>query len=199
MEYTYPLSNEVGRTDNQLYSQAARGTFVRDYPSCVYDCPQATTSRYPIQDSQNITPINTPIGFVPPVCHFPDAAQCAIVAAGNQQQLRLYIASLQKLLRNFAVYHFQCQLTIEVYGSYFGQTHMQLVLRKTKTGITVHKDFTFQTQVAIKEKLKQAVLELAEPLLTDLLPCSRYNYKHYKKSCMHPFLPRTSSMNGHLK
>ena len=98
MEYTYPSSNEVGRSDNQSYSQSARGTFANDYPSCMYDCPQATTSRYPIQDSQTVTPINTLIGFTPPVCHFPDTTQRAIVAAGNQQQLRLYIDSLQKFL-----------------------------------------------------------------------------------------------------
>ena len=101
MEYTYPSSNEVGRSDNQLYPQSARGIFVNDYPSCMYDCPQATTSRYSVQDSQTITSINTLIGFVPPVCHFPDATQHAIVAAGNQQQLRLYIDSLQKTSEKF--------------------------------------------------------------------------------------------------
>ena len=124
MEYTYPPSNEVGRSDNQSYPQSARGTFVNDYPSCMYDCPQAATSRYSVQNSQTITLINTPIGFMPPVCIFPDTTQHAIVAAGNQQQLRLYIDSLQKLLQNFTVYHFQCQLAVEVYGSYLGQTHV---------------------------------------------------------------------------
>ena len=137
MEYTYPLSNEVGRGDNQLYLQSAKGTFVNDYPSCKYDCPQATTSRYSVQNSQIITPISTPIGFAPPVSCFPGTTQCAIVAAENQ--LRLYILSLQNLLQNFAVYHFWCKLTIKVYGSYLGQTHVQLVLRKTKTGVTLYK------------------------------------------------------------
>ena len=98
---------------------------------------------------------------------------------------------------NFAVYRFQCQLTIKVYGSYLGQTHVQLVLRKTKTGVTSYKDFTFQSHVMIKEQLKQAVLELAQPLLMNLLPCSCCNIKHYKKSCMHPFLPNTNHENGH--
>ena len=65
---------------------------------------------------------------MPPVNHFPDANQCAIVAAGNQQQLRQYITSLQKLLWNFALYCFCCQLNIEVYGSYLGQTHVQIML-----------------------------------------------------------------------
>ena len=197
MEYTYPLSNEVGRGNNQSYPQSARGTFVNDYPSCMYDCPQATTSRYSVQNSQTITPINTPIGCMPPVCCFPDTTQHAMVAAGNQQKLRLYIDSLQKLLQNFTVYHFWCQSTIEVYGSYLGQTHVQLVLRKTKMGITAHKDFTFQSQGAIKEKLKQAMLELTQPFLTDLPSCSCCNLKHYKKNCMRPFLPNTNSMSGH--
>ena len=90
----------------------------------MFDCLQAATSRYMVQNSQTITLINTPISFAPPVSHFPGTTQHAIVAAENQQQLRLYILSLQKLLQNFAVYHFQCQLTIEVYGSYLGQTHV---------------------------------------------------------------------------
>ena len=106
MDHTNPLSNEVGRGDNQSYSQSTKETVVNDYPSCMYDCPQATTSRYSVQDSQIITPINTPIGFAPPVSRFPDTTQCVIVAAENQQQLRLYINNLQKLLCNFAVYRF---------------------------------------------------------------------------------------------
>ena len=98
MEYTYPLSNEVGRGDNQSYPQSARGTFVNDYPSCMYNCPQATPSRYSVQNSQIITPIYTPIGFAPPVSCFPSTTQHAIIAAENQQQLGIYILSLQKLL-----------------------------------------------------------------------------------------------------
>ena len=61
MEYTYPPLNEVGRDDNQLCSQSATETFVNHYPSCMYDYPQATTSRYSVQNSQIITPIDTPI------------------------------------------------------------------------------------------------------------------------------------------
>ena len=76
----------------------------------MYNCPQATTSRYSVQDSQIITPINTPIGFAPPVSRFPDATQHAIVAAEYQQQLRQYIKNLQKLLFNFVIYCFRCKL-----------------------------------------------------------------------------------------
>ena len=197
MECTYPQLNEVGGDDNQLCSQSAKETFVDDYHSCMYDYPQANTSRYSVQNSQVITPISTPIGFAPPVSCFPGTDQCAIVAAKNQQQLRQYILSLQKLLQNFAVYHFRCQLTIKVYGSYLGQTHVQLALRKTKTGVTLYKDYTFQSHVMIKEQLKQAVLELAQPLLMNLLPCSHSNIKHYKRSCMNPFLLNTHHTNGH--
>ena len=197
MECTYPPLNEVARDDNQLCSQSAKETFVDDYPSCMYDHPQATTSRYSEQNSKIITPINTQIGFAPPVSCFPGTNQCVIVAAENQQQLRQDILSLQKLLQNFAVYRFRCQLTIKVYGSYLGQTHVQLALRKTKTGVTLYKDYTFQSHVMIKEQLKRAVLELAQPLLTNLLPCSHCNIKHYKKSCMNPFLPNTHHANGH--
>ena len=98
MEYTYPPWNEVGRDNNQLCSQFANESFVNDYPSCMYDYPQATTSRYSVQNSQIITPINTPIGFAPPESCLHGTTQCVIVAAENQQQLRQYILSLQKLL-----------------------------------------------------------------------------------------------------
>ena len=195
MEYTYSTSNDVGRDNNQLCLQSANESFVDDYPSCMYDSPQATANRYSVQNSQNITPIDTPIGFAPPVSCFPGTTQCAIVAAENQQQLRQYILSLQKLLQNFAVYHFRFHLTIKVYGSYLGQTHVQLAFRKTKMGITLYKDYTFQSHVMIKEQLKQAVLELAQPLLTNLLPCLCCNIKHYKRSCMNPFLPNTHHAN----
>ena len=194
MENIYPTSTEVGREDTQLCLQSANNSFVGDYPSCMYDSPQ-TANRYSVQNSQIITPINTPVGFAPPVSCFPGTTQCAIVAAENQQQLRRYILSLQKLLQNFAVYRFRCHLTIKGYGSYLGQTHVQLALRKTKTGITLYKDYTFQSHVMLKEQLKQAVLELAQPLLTNLLPCSRCNIKHYKRSCMNPFLPNTHHAN----
>ena len=197
MEYTYPTLNEVGRDDNQLCLQSTNESFVDDYPSCMYNSPQAPANRYSVQNSQIITPIDTPIGFAPPVSCLPGTTQHAIVAAENQQQLRQYILSLQKLLQNFAVYRFQCRLTIKVYGSYLGQTHVQLALRKTKTEITLYKDYTFQSHVMIKEQLKQAVLELAQPLLTNLLPCSHCNIKHYKRSCMNPFLPNTHHANGH--
>ena len=189
MEYTYPPTSEVGRGDNQLYPLCVQGTFATDYPVSVYDCVQATMSRYPQPTSQN--PISSSISFMPPVNHFPDANQHAIVAVENQQQLRPSITSLQKRLQNFALYCFCCQLNIEIYGSYLGQTRVQLMLRKTRTDATASKEFTFPSTVAIKEHLKQAILELAQPLLTTLTPCSSCHLKHYKKSCMCPFLPMT--------
>ena len=64
----------------------------------MYNYPQATTRRYSVQNSQIITPINTPIGLEPPVSCLAGTTQRAIVAAENQQQLRQYILSLQKLL-----------------------------------------------------------------------------------------------------
>ena len=93
------------------------------------------------------------------------------------------------------MYRFRCHLTIKVYGSYLGQTHVQLALRKTKMGITLYKDYTFQLHVMLKEQLKQAVLELAQPLLMNLLPYSCCNIKHYKRSCMDAFLPNTHNAN----
>ena len=124
MEYSYPPSTEEGVDDNQSHAQHRREIFVNDYPLCMYNCQRAMTSGYSVLTPQTITPINNPISFAPPMSHFPGNTPCKIVAAKNQHQLRLYIQSLQKLLSNFAVYHFHCWLTIEVYGSYLGQTHV---------------------------------------------------------------------------
>ena len=60
--------------------------------------------------TQIITPINTPIGFAPPVSCLPDTTQRAIVAAENQQQLRQYIFSLQKLLMKFCCVSFSVSI-----------------------------------------------------------------------------------------
>ena len=194
MEYSYPPSNEVGVGDNQSYMQPRRETFVNDYPLCMYNCQRASTSRYSVLTAQTITPINNSVSFAPPVSHFPGNTLCNIMAAENQHKLRLHIQSLQKLLHNFAVYCYHFQLTIEVYGSYLGQTHVRMVLRKTKTGITSHKDLTFQSHIVIKEQLKQAVMDLAQPLLTDLLVCPHCNITHYK-NCMHSFPLNTTHVN----
>ena len=161
----------------------------------MYDCQRAMTSRYSVLTPQTITLINNPISFAPPMSQLPGNKPCEIVAAENQYQLRLYIQSLQKLLHNFAVYHFHCWLTIEVYRSYLGQTHVWMVLRKTKTGITVYKDLTFQSHIALKEQLKKAVTDLVQPFLTDLLVCPHCNIKHYKKNCMHSYPLNTSHVN----
>ena len=161
----------------------------------MYNCQGATTNGYSVLTPQTITPINNTISFAPPVSQFPGNKPHEIVAAENQHQLSLYIQSLQKLLRNFAVYRFCCQLTIEVYGSYLGQTYVQMVLKKTKTGKTSDKDLTFQSHIALKEQLKKAVTDLAQPLLTDLLICPHCNIKHYKKNCMHSFPLNTTNVN----
>ena len=87
MEYTYPTSNEVGRGDNQLCLQSANNSFVDDYPSCMYDSPQTTANRYSVQNSQIITPINTPIGFAPPVSCFPGTTQPFLIDLSVQQIL----------------------------------------------------------------------------------------------------------------
>ena len=88
MENIYPISTKVGREDTQLCSQSANDSFVGDYPSCIYNSPQTTANRYSVQNSQIITPIDTPVGFAQPASCFPGTTQHAIVAAENQQQLR---------------------------------------------------------------------------------------------------------------
>ena len=164
-------------------------------PPCMYNYPRASVSGYPVITHQTIASVDNFPHFTPPVNSSPGNSPCEVIAVDNQQQLRLYIHYLQKLLYNFAVYHFHCKLTTKIYGSYLGQTHVQMVLRKTKTGVTVYKDLTFNFHLAIKEQLKQAVTDLAQPLLTELTACSHCHIKHYKPQCMCFFCPKTNYPN----
>ena len=183
MEYTYPPSNEVGRDDNQLCPQSAKETFVNDYPLCMYDYPQATTSRYSVQSSLIITPINTPIGFFTTCELFPWHYPMCDCSSRESATVETIYTLFTKTSTKFCCVSFSVSIDYQSVWILFGTNSCTI-------------SFTFQSHVMIKEQLKQAVLELAQPLLMNLLPCSRCNIKHYKKSCMHPFLPNTNHENG---
>ena len=106
------------------------------------------------------------------------------IAVHNQEQLRIYVQSLQKLLINFAAYRFHCKLAHNISLSYTGLMNVFMLLKKTCRGTTVQQTFQFNSQIAIKEQLKQAVTNLVQPLLTDLYPCPKCYIKHYKQECM---------------
>ena len=57
------------------------------------------------------------------------------------------------------------------------------------------QNFQFNSQIAIKEQLKQAVTNLAQPLLTDLNPCPKCYIKHYKQECMQFMCPQLTHVN----
>ena len=137
MEYSYLPPKEVRFGETQPYIQPRKEAYVNDPPSCMYDYQRVSTSGYSVITPQTIASVNNSPHFTPPVNCFPGNPPHEVIAADNQQQLRLYIHSLQKLLYNFAMYRFHCNLTTEISGSYLGQTHGQMVLRKTKTGVTV--------------------------------------------------------------
>ena len=59
-----------------------------------------------------------------------------------------------------------------------------MLLKKTHTGTTAQQTFQINSQIAVKEQLKQAVTNLAQPLLIDLYPCPKCSIKHYKQECM---------------
>ena len=99
----------------------------------------ASTSGYSIITPQPVSSVNNSFSLTPPASHITGNPPCEIVAVDNQQQLRLHIQSLQKLLYNFAVYCFHCELTTEIYRSYLGQTHILMVLQKMKTRKTTHR------------------------------------------------------------
>ena len=116
-----------------------------------------------------------------------------IVAADNQEQLQLYIESLQRLLVNFAAYRFRCKLPLNIFSSYTGQTNVFITLRKRHTGKTVQTNLQFHLYIAIKEQLKQAITNLVQPLLTDLNQCPRCYIKHYKQEQMRFLCPKINN------
>ena len=118
-----------------------------------------------------------------------------IIAANNREQLRIYIQSLQRLLINFAAYRFHCKLTLNISLSYAGSTNVFMSLRKSHKGTMAQQNFQFNSQIAIKEKLKQAVTNLAQPLLMDLNPCLKCYIKHYKQECMRFMCPQLTHVN----
>ena len=118
-----------------------------------------------------------------------------IIAVNNQEQLRIYIQSLQKLLINFAAYRFHCKLTLNISLSYTRSTNVFMLLKNTHRGTTAQQTFQFNSQIAIKKKLKQAVTNLAQPLLTDLYSCPKCYIKHYKQESMQFTCPQLTHVN----
>ena len=57
------------------------------------------------------------------------------------------------------------------------------------------QNFQFNSQIAFKEQLKQAVTNLAQPLLMDLNPCPKCYIKHYKQECMQFVCPQLTHVN----
>ena len=103
-----------------------------------------------------------------------------LIAAHNQEQLCNYVQSLQKLLVNFTAYRFHWKLTLNISMSYTGSMNVFMLLKKTHRETRAQQTFCFDSQIAIKEQLKQAVKNLVQPLLTDLYPCPKCYIKHYK-------------------
>ena len=105
-----------------------------------------------------------------------------IIATNNQEQLQNYIQSVQKLLVNFAAYRFHCKLTLIISLSYTSSMNVFMLLKKTRRGMTAQQTFQITSQIAVKEQLKQAVTNLAQPLSKDLYPCTKCSINTINKS-----------------
>ena len=72
---------------------------------------------------------------------------------------------------------------------YTGSTNVFMSLKKIHQGTTVQQTFKFNSQIANKEQLKQAVTNLVQPFLMDLNPCSKCFLSTINKSvwdlCVH--------------
>ena len=118
-----------------------------------------------------------------------------LITAHNQEQLCNYVQSLQKLLVNFAAYRFHCKLTLNISMSYTGLMNVYMLLKKTCKGTMAQQTFHFNSQITVKEQLKQAVTNLAQSLLTDLYPCPKCYIKQYKQECMRSMCPELTCVN----
>ena len=123
--WSTPTSHQkIGFGETQPYMQPRKEAPVSDPPSCVYNYPRASMSGYSAITPQTIASVKNSPHFAPPISCFPGNPPCEVIASDNQQQLKLYIQSLQKLLYNFVMYCFHCKLSTKIYGSYLGQTHV---------------------------------------------------------------------------
>ena len=104
-------------------------------------------------------------------------------------RIKYHINTLYPLLNNFAKYRFRCKLGLNVIIHPNGQLQIIATLVTTHTRYRLTKDITLTKFIVIKDQLKRAIFEMAQPLMPSSTYCARCLHKHYRKECLRLYIP----------
>ena len=104
-------------------------------------------------------------------------------------RIKHHINTLYPLLNNFAKYRFHCKLDLNAIIHPNGQLQIIATLDMTHTHYRLTKDITLKKFIAIKDQLKRAIFEMAQPLMPSSTYCVRCLHKHYRKECLRLYIP----------
>ena len=109
-------------------------------------------------------------------------------------RIKYHINTLYPLLNNFAKYRFHCKLGLNVIIHPNRQLQIIATLVTTCTRYRLTQDITLKRYIAIKDQLKRAIFEMAQPLMPVSAYCERCMYKHYRKECLRLYIPPQDQM-----
>ena len=98
-------------------------------------------------------------------------------------RIKYHINTLYPLLNNFAKYRFCCKLGLNVIIHPNGQLQIIATLVMTRTCYRLTQDITLKKFIAIKDQLKRAIFEMAQPLMLSSTYCERCLHKLHKHLC----------------
>ena len=104
-------------------------------------------------------------------------------------RIKYHINTLYPLLNNFAKYRCRCKLGLNVIIHPNGQLQIIATLVKTRTCYRLTQDITLNKFIVIKDQLKRAIFEMAQPLMPSNTYCTRCLHKHYRKECLRLYIP----------
>ena len=104
-------------------------------------------------------------------------------------RIKYHINTLYPLLNNFAKYRFCCKLGLNVIIHPNGQLQIIATLVMTHTHYRLTQDITLKKFIVIKDQLKRAILEMAQPLMPSSTYFERCLHKHYRKECLRLYIP----------
>ena len=104
-------------------------------------------------------------------------------------RIKYHINTLYPLLNNFAKYHCHCKLGLNVIIHPNGQLQIIATLVTTRTHYRLTQDITLNKFIVIKDQLKRAIFEMAQPLMPLSTYCVRCLHRHYRKECLRLYIP----------
>ena len=104
-------------------------------------------------------------------------------------RIKYHINILYPLLNNFAKYRCRCKLGLNVIIHPNGQLQIIATLVMTHTHYRLTQDITLKKFIVIKDQLKRAIFEMAQPLTQSSTYCVRCLHRHYRKECLRLYIP----------